>query len=235
MNFFSRLQGMFFSPQLTLKAISEKPVLVDALIILLIFSAVFAYIVSPYARNDSLQFYKDNIKVKERMGEERYNRMIQNLENPSKIGTLLRSFLLNPAFSLVGFLFSSLIILGMGRLTSPEGNYKQIFATYIHANFIDKILGNAVRLLLVLTRKSVTQTTTSLALFFPNLEVTSPIYVVLSQIDFFQLWLFGIFGYALSYTFKIELKKALIISYAFWLIKSIFYIGLGLLTLRFMG
>jgi len=234
-SFFSRFQGTFFNPQATLKAISEKPVWIDALIILLIVSAVFAYIVSPYARQDSLDFYRDNIKVKERMGEERYNQMIERLENPSKVGTLLQSFLLNPAFFLVGLLFSSLIILGMGRFTSPQGHYKQILSTYVHANFIDKILGNAVRLVLVLSRKSVAQTTTSLALFFPNLEVTSTSYVILSQVDFFQLWLFGIFGYGLSYIFRIELKKALFISYIFWLIKSIFYISLGLLTLRFMG
>ncbi len=235
MNFFSRLQGIFFNPQPTLKTISEKPVWIDALIILLILSAVFAYIVSPYARNDSLEFYRDNIKVKERMGEERYNQMIERLENPSQISVLLQSFLLNPAFFLVGLLFSSLIILGIGRFTSPEGHYKQILSTYVHANFIDKILGNAVRLVLILTRKSVAQTTTSLALFFPNLEVNSSTYVVLSQVDFFQLWLFGIFGYALSLIFKIDLKKALFISFGFWLIKSIFYIVLGLLTLRFMG
>ncbi len=235
MNFFSRLQGIFFTPQLTLKAISDKPVWVDALIILLIISAVFAYLVSPYARSDSLEALKDNVKIKERWGEERYNKMIDDLENPSTTGNILRSFLLNPVFFLVGLLFSSLIILGMGRFTSPEGHYKQVLATYIHANFIDKILGNAVRLILVLTRKSVVQTTTSLALFFPNLEATSPAFVILSQVDFFQLWLFGIFGYALAHIFKIEIKKALFISYGFWLIKSLFYIGLGLLTLRYMG
>jgi len=235
MNFFARLQGIFFNPQPTLKAISEKPIWVDALIILLLISAFFSYLVSPYAQTDSLQTLKDNVKIKERMGEERYNQMIKNLENPSKTGTLLRSFLLTPVYSLVGLLFSSLIILGMGRLTSPEGHYKQVLATYIHANFIDKILGNAVRLVLILTRKSVVQTTTSFALFFPSLEVTSPAYVVLSQLDFFQLWLFGIFGYALAHVFKLELKKALFISYGFWLIKSLFYIGMGLLTLRYIG
>jgi hypothetical protein len=109
-----------------------------------------------------------------------------------------------------------------------------VFSAYLHANFIDKILGNALRLVLILSRKSVVQTTTSLALFFPRLEVTSAGFVILSHVDFFQLWLFGILSYGLSHIFKIEIKKALFLSYGFWLIKSLFYITIGLLTLRYM-
>jgi hypothetical protein len=234
MNFFTRLQGIFFAPQSTLKSVSEKPVWADALVILLIMIALFSYITGPYSQKDSLETLKNNVRLRERMGEERYNQMIERLENPSKVGIIIRPLLINPAFHLVGFLFSSLILLGMGRFTSTEGNYAQVFSSYLHANFIDKILGNAVRLVLILMRKSVVQTTTSLALFFPRLEVTSASFVILSQVDFFQLWLFGIFGYGLSHIFKIEMKKALFISYGFWLIKSIFYIAIGLLSLRYM-
>lgn len=234
MNFFNRLQGIFFNPQLTLKSISDKPVWIDALIILLIVMVIFSYIISPYSQKDNLQIMKGNVKLKERIGEERFNQMIERLEHPSKTSIILRSFLAAPATSLIGFLLSSLILLGLARFTSTEGNYVKVFSTYLHANFIDKIFGNAVRLILIISRKSVMQTTTSLALLFPKLEATSVGFIVLSQVDFFQIWLFGIFGYALSHIFKIELKKALFISYGFWLIKSLFYIGLALLSLRFM-
>lgn len=234
MDFFNRLQGVFFNPRLTLKAISEKPVLVDALIILLIAWVLFNYIIAPYLQKDSLQALRNNVKLQERLGEEGFNRMIERVENPSQVSLILRNFVLNPAGLLIGFLFSSLIILSLGRMFSTEGNYKQILSAILHANFIDKILGNALRLVLILSRKSVMQTTTSLALFFPQLEVTSPAYIVLSQVDFFQLWLFGVLGYGLSSIFKIELKKALILSYAFWVLKSLFYIALGLLSAQFM-
>jgi hypothetical protein len=118
---------------------------------------------------------------------------------------------------------------------STEGNYKQVLAAVLHANFIDKILGNALRLVLILTRKSFMQTTTSLALFFPKLEVASPAFIILSQVDFFQLWLFGVLGYGLSSIFKIELKKALILSYSFWVLKSLLYIVYGLIAIRFIA
>jgi hypothetical protein len=234
MNFFDRLQGIFFNPKLTLKAISEKPIWVDALIILLIAWALFNYITTPYLQKDTLQLLQSSTKLQERMGEDRFNQMIERTKNPSMTSVVLSNLLYKPGGLLVGLLFSSLIILAMSRMFSTQGNYKQVFSAIVHVNIIDKILGNALRLILILTRKSFMQTTTSLALFFPKLEVTSPGFIILSQVDFFQLWLFGVLGYGLSSIFKIELKKALILSYSFWVLKSLLYIAYGLISIRFI-
>jgi len=235
MDLFNRLQGIFFNPKVTLKAISEKPIWIDALIILLIAWALFNYITTPYLQKDTVQLLQSSDKLQERMGEDRFNEMIKRTKNPTKASVLLSNLLYKPGGLLVGFLFSSLIILAISRMFSTEGNYKQVLAAILHANFIDKILGNALRLVLILTRKSFMQTTTSLALFFPKLEVTSPTFIILSQVDFFQLWLFGVLGYGLSSIFKIELKKALILSYSFWVLKSLLYIVYGLIAIRFIA
>ena len=230
MSFINRLLGTFFDPRRTFQALSQKPLWVDALIILLIFVGIHGYMIAPYMQNDTILMMENNVKMRERLGEERFEQYLNELRNPSETRVLIRSIILTPVTVLIGFLFSGLIILGMGRMASTQGNYLQVFSILLHANFIDKFLGHAVRLLLVFTRKSVMQTTTSLALFFPRLEVTSPLYVILSQVDFFQLWLFGIFGLGLSTVFKVELKKAFLISYGFWLLKSLFYIGFYVLT-----
>lgn len=234
MDLFNRLQGIFFNPKLTLKAISERPIWIDALIILLIAWALFNYITNPYLQKDTVQLLESSDKLLERMGEDRFNEMIERTKNPTKARVLLSNFLQKPATLLIGFLFSSLIILAMSRMFSTEGNYKQVLSAVLHANFIDKILGNALRLVLIITRKSFMQTTTSLALFFPKLEITSPAFIILSQVDFFQLWLFGVLGLGLSSIFKIELKKALILSYSFWVLKSLLYIAYGLISIRFI-
>jgi hypothetical protein len=235
MDLFNRLQGIFFNPKVTLKAISEKPIWIDALIILLIAWALFNYITTPYLQKDTVQLLQSSDKLQERIGEDRFNEMIKRTKNPTKASVLLSNLLYKPGGLLVGFLFSSLIIFAISRMFSTEGNYKQVLAALLHANFIDKILGNALRLVLILTRKSFMQTTTSLALFFPKLEITSPTFIILSQVDFFQLWLFGVLGYGLSFIFKIELKKALILSYSFWVLKSLLYIVYGLIAIRFIA
>lgn len=224
MNFFNRFQGIFFSPQSTLKAVSEKPVWVDAFILLLILLTVYSTIVVPYALKDRLQNLKTNVELQERLGKESVDRQIEMLENPSQFLVILTKYIIPLIANLIGLFVPSLFLLALGRLFSTEGNYKQVLSVYLHASFVDKIAGNALRLILILIRKSVMQTTTSLALFFPKLAITSAAFTVLSQFDFFQLWLFGILSYGLSSLFKIELKKALILSYLLWFLKSLFYI-----------
>lgn len=234
MNFLQRFLGIFLNPKDTFKALAEKPVWLDALIVLLLFSILFQFVIMPYSQQDNLQIMKNNVKMRERMGDEQFNRMLDRMENPTPASLIIRSVVLTPLTLLIGFLLASLILFGMSRLVSTQGKYMQVFSAFLYANFIEKILGYTVRMLLTLVQKSFIQTTTSMALFFPRLEVTSPAFVVLSQIDFFQLWMFGIFGYALAAIFKIDIRKALFISFLFWLLKGLVYVAIGLISLRYM-
>lgn len=235
MNIIQRFTGVFFSPKETLEKIALRPVWVDALIIIIIALIIFSYLTHPYSLQDQVNLYKNNIKMQERLGEERFQEMLTRLENPNPKNTLLQILIISPLTLLIGFLFSSLILLILGRFFSIEGNYKGVFSVYLHANFIDKILGNGLRLGLILSKKSVMQTTTSLALFFPKLETTSTAFAILSQFDFFQLWLFAVLGYGLAAVFKIDYRKALYVSYGFWFLKSLLYIALSLLGQQMMG
>jgi hypothetical protein len=235
MNFFSRFIGVILSPKETFKTLSEKPVWIDALIVILIAIVLFTHLTMPYTLQDTAELMENNVKLKERLGDEGFERALERVKNPSKGSLITRVFVLTPLTIVIGFLIASLILFVFGRLTATEGKYIQVLSAYIYANLIDKILGNALRLFLILSRKSVFQTSTSLAIFFPHMEVTSLPYAVLSQVDFFQLWLFGVLGLGLAYIFKIELKKALIISYVFWLLKSAFNIALFLVSMSFMG
>jgi hypothetical protein len=234
MTFFSRLLGVFFSPADTFKALSERPKWVDMLIILLILVAVYAMLIAPYIPQDQIKLLESDAEGRAKMGEEAYNQRLKFWEDPPPF-VAVAGIIMQPVSLIIGFLIQALLILGIGRLMSTEGKYIQIFSAFIHANAINLVLGNAIRAFLISSRESVFQTTTSLALFFPKLEVMSPAYVVLTQVDFFQLWVFGIFGFALSEIFKIELKKGLILSYSFWLIRSLFYIAVGLLGMKLGG
>jgi hypothetical protein len=235
MNFFNRFIGVISSPQETFKTLSEKPVWIDALIVILIAIVLFTHLTMPYTLKDTAQLMENNIKLKERLGDEGFEQTMERIRNPSKGSIAVRVFVLTPLTQVIAFLIASLILLVFGRLTATEGKYIQVLSAYIYANLIDKILGNALRLFLILSRKSVFQTSTSLALFFPHMEVTSLSYAMLSQVDFFQLWLFGVLSFGLSYIFKIELKKALFISYGFWLLKSAFNVAIFLVSMSFMG
>ena len=85
MSFFKRVEGVFFGPTPVFRALAEKPVWVDALVILLLLLAVFSAVVAPYSQSDQLKMFKDNTKLKERMGETRYTEMIAKLESASAV------------------------------------------------------------------------------------------------------------------------------------------------------
>ena len=230
MSFFSRFGGCFLDPGKTFKVLAGRPVWLDALVILLVLIALYNYLTFPIAQKDSLRMMEDNAgKLKQKWGEEGYNRYLDRIKNGNRA---LTAFLITPLTYLIGFLFSALIILGMGRLAATQGNYLHVFSILTHANFVDKFLGNGLRLFLVSSRQSVFQTSTGLAVFFPRLEVTSTLYGILYQVDFFQLWLFGILGIGLASVFKVSLRKALIISYGFWFLKSLISVGLYILQMR---
>jgi hypothetical protein len=177
---------------------------------------------------------KDNAALKERLGEDSYAKMIERTENPSQTSRIMQTFVITPLYTIVAILLQSLFLLILGRFLSTQGTYVQALSALVHASLIDKLLGNAVRLVLALVRGSLMQTSTSLALAFPNLEVTSTLYIVLTQIDIFQLWMFGVLAFGLAAILKIGIKKAMILSYGLWFLKALVNIGMGLVGTAFL-
>ena len=235
MNFLQRFFGVFFNSKETFKNLSERPVWVDALIVILIFTVIITYLTSPYRAKDTAELMRGNIKLKERLGEERFNEMIKGIENPSTSRKIFNIFVFSPIFALISIFLSSGILFGLSRIFSSYGKFKNLLSAFLHASFIDKIFGNIVRYILIFSKKSFLQVSTGLPIFFPKLEVTTPSYVILSQFDFFQIWMFGILALGISNIFKISLRKSLFISYGFWVIKGLFNIMFGLLSLKAYG
>jgi len=234
MNLFKRIEGVFFNPRPVFDGLAAKPAWVDTLVVVLVALIAFNLVVAPYMQKDQLRLMKDNSVLKERVGAERYDQMIQNLENPSARSQIIRTFVTTPLFYMIALLLQALILLILGRFLSSQGTYVQVLSALLHASLVDKLFGNAVRMVLALTRKSLMQTSTSLALLFPKMEVTSTSYIMLSQVDFFQLWLFGILAFGLAAVFKIELKKALFFSYGVWFLKALVNVGIAMIGMSFL-
>ena len=234
MNLFKRIEGVFSNPRPVFDGLAAKPAWVDALIVVLIALIAFNLVVADFMQKDQLRLMKDNAVLKERVGAERYDQMIQNMENPSARSRIVQTFVTTPLFTLIALLLQALILLILGRFLSSQGTYVQVLSVLLHASLVDKLFGNAVRMVLALTRKSLMQTSTSLALLFPKMEVTSTSYIVLSQVDFFQLWLFGILAFGLAAVFKIELKKAFFLSYGVWFLKALVNVGIAMIGMSFL-
>jgi hypothetical protein len=234
MTLFQRIAGVFFSPRQTFEGLAGRPVWVDALVVVLIALIAFTYVISPFLQTDQLALLKDNAALKEKMGEDGFNKMIERTEHPAPAWTIAQTFVMTPLFYLAAILLQSLFLLIFGRMISTQGTYVQVLSALVHASLIDKLLGNAVRLGLAEMRHSVMQTSTSLALLFPKIELTSSAYIMLTQVDLFQLWMFGVLAFGLAAIFKIPAKKAFVVSYGVWALKALVNIGIGLIGMSFL-
>jgi len=234
MSLFKRLEGVFTGPKPVFDALAEKPVWVDVLIIVLVAMIAHSLVVGGYMQQDQLELMRDNIKLRERMGDDAFAKMIDRMENPPPGSLMVQTFVIVPLFAFAALLLQGLFLLILARFFSAQGRYVHVLAALVHASLVDKLLGNAVRAALALTRQSVMQTSTSLALLFPKMEVTATAYSVLSQIDLFQFWMFGILAFGVSAIFKIDLRKSLFISYGLWALKAAVNVAISFLGTSFL-
>ncbi|MBC7363566.1 MAG: YIP1 family protein [Candidatus Aminicenantes bacterium] len=234
MNFGQRLIGVFTNPRETFSSLAEKPVWVDALILVLVVSFAFNFLIAPYSARDNYEMLQGSTKLKQQLGEERFNTMVeqarQKVENLTTAARITQS-LLGSASVIIILLLQSLLLLVLVKFFSTQGSFVQLLSAMLHASFINVILGNGLRAFLASSKQSIFKVSTGLAAFFPTLEPTSSAYIILTSIDIFQLWMFGALAYGLSAIFKLELKKSIFISYLFWLLKTIVNIGLQIFSL----
>jgi hypothetical protein len=232
MSFGRRLVGVFFDPGRTFRAIAERPLWVDVLIVTLVLVSLYTYLVFPHGQKDSLRVMEENSsRLKEKWGEPAYAGALERARSQSRS---LAAFLVTPLTYLSGLLFSALIVLGLGRMITAQGNYLKVFSSLLHAGLVDKLLGNGLRFFLVSNRGSVLRTSTGLPVFFPRLDVLSNGYALMSQLDFFQVWAFLLFGIGLAASFKISLRKGLAIAFIFWVFKSLLAAGLIIFRTRML-
>jgi hypothetical protein len=226
-----RFAGVFFKPGETFKALAEKPVWVEALIIILIALALYNYLIAPFAARDSYTLYQQSTKLKQQLGEEKFQTFLEQTRKKAEdmsASARITQALTGGLLGVVILIFQALLLFVLAKFFSAQGTYLQVMSAFLHANFINAILGNGLRFLLVSAKKSVFSISTGLAVFFPRLDPTSTGYIILTSIDFFQLWMFGVLAYGLSAIFKTEMKKALTISYLFWGLKTIVNIILAI-------
>lgn len=234
MNLGQRFLGVFTNPKETFSLLAERPIWVDAMIIVLIASIIYGFLIAPISAKDNYEIMQGATKLRSQLGEEQFNIILEQSRQRAEQQSTSQRLVQGAGAGLmtvIAILVQTLILMLISKFFSTQGSYQQLMSAMFHANFINSILGNFLRFMLASAKQSLMKVSTGLAVFFPGLEPTSTGFIILNSIDFFQLWMFGVLGYAISAIFKIELKKALVISYVFWALKTIFNLALGIFSL----
>lgn len=216
MNLPRRFAGVLLFPARTFAALSERPVWVDALVVVLAAGAVTGSLVFPFVRQDRLRTFEAAAPgFVEKYGQTQYAEAVARIKGESRA---LGAFLVRPLLSLTSLLFTSLAALAAGRALARRGHFLQVFSALLHAAFADGVLGNAVRQTLVRSRGTALHLPTTLVALFPSLPDGTAAYAALARVDIFSLWTYGLFGVGLAAVFKFGLGKGLALAYALWLL-----------------
>jgi hypothetical protein len=230
MSFGGRLIGTFFWPGRTFRFIASRPVWVDILVLVLVLISLYSYLTFPFGQKDrilTMEAHEADLTAK--WGASGYASELERIKGRNRA---LCAFVVTPLTSLFGLLFAALIVLGTARVVSSEGNYLQVFSSLLHASLVDKLLGNGLRLYLILSRGPEAETPAGVSALFLKLEGTSATAAFLSQLDPFQLWMYCLFALGLAAAFKIGWKKGLVISVIFWLLKGLLAVALFIVRTR---
>lgn len=178
LSFFQRLLNVFINPKRIMENISVKP---TVLIPILMMTAVFLLL--NIARFDLFkEFSTQQLMDLGRVGNSEINELSQEIMMTSLyINTIIAS--LSP---LIGIIFKGAVIFGIVQLFGGKGNFKSNISVVAFSYFI-LTLGEIIRTIIGLLTETY-MVTTSLAAAIPNLQMGTPLYVLLGSIDVFSIW-----------------------------------------------
>ncbi len=215
MGFISRFLDVFISPSKISEEIKDKPRILEPLIIVLIFVILFTLLTARIQSRDSVEYIKMNPKMAEKIPQDR----IEKMENPSQASILVRSFILTPITVLFYLIIFSVLLLFIVKIGGGAGEFKHFFSIALFSSYIDYVLGNGIKTILTLQKGSTIGVSTGISLFFPDIAITSPSYVILSLIDFFSIWSYIVVAIGISRVSRFSLKKAIFISAIIFVLK----------------
>lgn len=215
MDFISRFLNVFLSPSKISEEIREKPRILEPLVIVLIFVILFTFLTARIQSKDSVEYIKMNPRMAERIPQDR----LEKMANPSQGSILVRAFIFSPITVMIYLLIFTVVLLVIVKISGGSGEFKHFFSIAFFSSYIDYVLGNGIKTILTLQKGTSIGVSTGLSLFFTNIPINSPSYVILSFIDFFSIWSYVFVAIAVSKVSKFSVTKALVISAIIFVLK----------------
>ena len=181
----ARALGVIFSPRSTYTAVTQRPRVLGALLLILAISAglTVALLSTEVGRTAALD---QQVRQAEAFGRPMTDQQYQQMER------ILPYFgYIGAASQVVFFVIASLVVAGLmfaifNALLGGDATFKQVLAVVVHSGFVISVQQLFV-IPLDYVRESLTSPTT-LAVFAPFLEETTFVARFLGAIDLFLLW-----------------------------------------------
>lgn len=231
MGFISRFFDVFISPSKISEEIRERSRILEPLIIVLVFVITFTFLTARIQSRDSVEYIKMNPRMADRIPQDR----LEKMANPSQTSILVRSLILSPITVVIYLLIFTGVLLVIVKIAGGAGEFKHFFSIAFFSSYIDYVVGNGIKTFLTLQKGTSIGVSTGLSLFFPDISLTSPTYIIISLIDFFSIWSYIVVAIAVSRVSRISFTKALVISGIIFVLKVIISAVPAILFMRVGG
>jgi hypothetical protein len=227
--FVARILGVFFSPAETFEDIARKPTIWAPLLLLVVVQGLFLYAVAP-AQGQDAAAVTENSSFLQRLPAEQRAEIIEQQRNPSPTRRLI-SAIAGPLVVLLFMVIAALIFWGAGNLLGGQPTFRKTLSMVLFASMITLVLGQLVKLPLILTKNTVAGVTFSPAMLMPDLEVTSTQFRLWSMFDLFALWGTVVTGIGLAKVSAISTAKGVVTSFVLYAVIAGIGFALGSLFL----
>jgi hypothetical protein len=203
-----RILNLYFSPVETFKAVNEKPdwivpISLSIVVILIMTTLAMPGIIIP----DQMK----RIEEMERLPEEAKAIQLERLQGALPYITTPVSIII---FSFILLFLQSGIFVLVFLILGNRTNFKKMLAvvSYSYLTGIPEII---LKVVLMFVKKTA-RVYTSLVLVFPNLDVKSPLFKVLSRLDIFMIWHLALIALGCSIIYGVSRKKSFGIIFGLW-------------------
>ena len=226
--FLARIIGVFFSPGETFEDIRRKPTILMPMVLMVVMFAMISYFLLPAQFADQIERTATSSRFQNLSSEQQEQQMAM-FEDPP--GWLIAISVAGGPIAIVVFMcVFALLYWGAGHLLGGEPTYKGTLSMVLFISFVNPIAHMLVKLPLIMSKGTVLGVTFGPAMFMPELETTSRLYLSLAALDLFNIWSTVLTGIGLAKIGRISTAMGMIIAIVFFAIATgiqLFFAGLG--------
>lgn len=202
LNTIERVKYLFTAPSRTMKDLAERPRILFPLLVI-IFGVAITELILLNVTNTN----QDIIQIEETL--------LRNLT----LGALI---LMPVAFRLFIWLGKVMFTHGVAGVLGGDGSFKGVASVIGYATFIN-VIGDFIRAIIVLVTGN-SLVSISLIALFPGIKESTPLHVIMQQLNIFTIIYLGLATIGVMYVHKISKVKSIIAVFGTWIAFVIFII-----------
>jgi len=211
MGFGSRFINIFANPLKTFESLNRRSTWLVPVLILILLSFVIGLAVYPIAIKSQMEIFRNNPNI----SAEQFEVIRQQIEGGGQAQKIIGLSLQAVGMFLVYYLlFAGVFYFTGSVILGGDSSYKKVLSVWAWSSLIG-IASIIVRVPLIFIKEDI-RVSLSPALLLSGDAIDTTLYTVLSQLDFFTIWMMAVFAYGFVTIYRFSVSKGYIAIGVLW-------------------